>query len=314
MILLMLFTGVLSSRADAAPLFAPSVTLCDAMKELPHDPFKAFADSIGLELRKSLRERLDYEKPARFQVRNGPDEDGTYGIDAGAKLRVFPWSQARPRLPLEAELHFTAEVHRNSASGAKEQNELILGPSVYAQIGSNAGGVKFNVPVNYKSNRVKHTESLIVGVDALAMWSEAGVNVVQNLLPVPDGQLNSELQYALYPRIGVEFEDTLDAPTSADEGGEGRAYASLDVTLLPFAVSVDNRWELSAGYKHWEHFSQSGAFDRGDDDEDLFVASTRYYIDAYKRIAIGVEYSDGANPSTDLPNSEFWQLALEFRF
>lgn len=121
------------------------------------------------------------------------------------------------------------------------------------------------------------------------------------------------LLFEWQPVLGLQLETADKVGTPKRNGEEMRFKVSAQAALYPFGAKqhLNRRLQIIIGYTYWHAFDQSGGFKDLRDDNNLFKVGCNLYLDADKHVAIGVDYSDGANIEAGKPRQEILTAAFK---
>ena len=274
-------------------LFSFSFFLCTAASAYPW----------SVKLRRSIINKNILEKPAQIQATFPDDADDSYSIDAGLNI-ISPGIKLNESV---WEFVATGEWHRNTQT-EKEQDSLIFSLSAIGVVGDISEKRWCLLPqgsLKYKNDRIKVNESILISIDSGAVF-----------LPINLGKIvgPNELGFLWQPRIGLEYENIIEAKNENATGDVFRAFGAIDVAFYPWRNTLGERLVVSAIIKYWLEFSEDEAIDDGKNNYTFRKYSLRYYLNKKKNYAIAIERVDGSNPTESLTEQKFTQIAFQVKF
>lgn len=131
--------------------------------------------------------------------------------------------------------------------------------------------------------------------------------------------IDDYLELTYFPSIGYEkylklpIEQKIDGVQQviAEAVDEDFWAARLQLEIFPFYTKLENKLVVNVGYtKRW----LSGKSEVIDDETNFTEVAVTYYLDSEGQIGIGLNYSNGENPSRNFLDEEKSSIGINFKF
>jgi hypothetical protein len=270
--------------------------------------------TLEYQLRQNLKDKNVQDKPARIQYSNPSGEKATAAIDAGVSITaIAPFSNNDS---VNWEFSAGSEYHRNDAPKNKNDS-LIAGLVATANIAlsyypdSAPGAPRIpdsvlypSFALKYKDDKVKDTQSAVPSFTITGLYEplKIGYPIGGDLLTV-----------VWQPTVGTELEKVYEA-SSGPTGYVARATTKVEVSAYPLITKLDARLELTASQSTWFDYSESGSIDSGTDTHRLTTLGAMWWFNTDKHFGLGLDYSNGEDPSVGKPEQELFQLSFLVKF
>jgi hypothetical protein len=268
--------------------------------------FNEWMTNYEVKIRASVYNKQTFADPAAFQFTSPQDGGPDYwAVDIGATanlVRLFPGNPSD-------RLYFgpSVEYHKLTSTN-KPQDNIQLGLNSLYELGY-ADRFPYahilQLLPTYKNDKKGNGEGFLGRFEYLPVIPRLATG---GFIRGPDW-----FQYEWQPVLGVQVETADKAGTPKRPGNEERFKAAAQVSLYPLGGKeyLNLRFQIIVGYTYWHAFSQSGGFEDLPRDNHLFKAGANYYIDQEKHVAIGVDYSDGANLEAGKPKQRILSAAFK---
>lgn len=260
-----------------------------------------------VKIRASVFNKQAFADPASFQFTSPQDDSGPdyWSVDIGVTANLVKMfaSDLSDRLYLGPSI----EYHRLTSTN-KPQDNLQIGLNSLYQFGyadqfPYAHIVQF-LPT-YKNDWKGNGEGFFARLEYLPVIPALATG---GFIRGPDWFL-----YEWQPTLGVQLETADKVGTPKRTGDEARFKASAQAALYPFGgkEQLNRRLQVIVAYTYWRAFNQSGGFEDLRRDNCLFKVGANFYLDSEKHVAIGVDYTDGANIEAGKPKQRLVTAAFK---
>jgi hypothetical protein len=268
--------------------------------------FNQWMSSYDVRIRSSVYNKQSFANPAVFQFIS-PQDDGQeyWAVDTAISanmVKLFPGDMS-DRLYLGP----SVEYHRQTST-TKPQNNLQIGLDALYQFGY-ADQFPYahiiQLVPTYKNDREGNGEGFFGRLEYLPVIPQLATG---GYMRGPDWFL-----YEWQPILGVQTETADKVETTGRHGSAERFKASAELCMYPFGArrSLDRRLQIILGYTYWRAFERSGGYDDFGRDDHLFKVGANIYLDPDRHLAIGVDYTDGANIETGSPDQRILTAAFK---
>lgn len=291
--------------AFAAVLVSNLASAEEASTNSFYHRFNQKMEEYEVKIRSSVFNKQNFGDPAAFQFTSPRDGGSDYwavdiGVTANLAKMLFP--NAVDRLYLGPSI----EYHKHTLTN-KPQDNLQIGLNTLYQFGSPRSfpyAHIFQLLPTYKNDRRGNGEGLLVRLDYLPMIPDLAISTHHG---------SAWFRYEWQPILGLQLETADEVGTPKRKGDESRFKASVQASLYPFAGEqyLGQRFQIYIGYTYWHSFERSGGFKDLRSDNRLFKVGANFYLDAKKHVAIGVDYTDGANIEAGKPKQETLSAAFK---
>jgi hypothetical protein len=125
--------------------------------------------------------------------------------------------------------------------------------------------------------------------------------------------LHKQLGIIWNPDIGIQYQSGNNINKSNNPGSEARIKLGMELDVYPFTVTLDQRLKLLAADTYWRTGFTSGQYSIMKPYFNLFKTGIAYFLDKSNRFSIGLNYSNGQNVETGLPEQKLFTVALQAR-
>jgi hypothetical protein len=278
-----------------------------------------------IKLQQSVFDKDAFAKPASISYTHSGAGSSSFALDAGLGFemqpRFFPWGET-----LSSSLGL--DYHRNSTVGALK-NLFQAGAQFEDTLGFAASsGISFDTAgdIGYKINRVKHVDSVegsfkIHPVITFEKMGLAGLS----FLNTDNFHRTGCARWRWEPFVGAQYENAVQTGSATESGRHVLISYGAELLLQPFYRSIGKKVEVTASYKGWQPFSQTGVY-RGERNSSIFEAEITYLFVESNPIKVGAEtsetldmgltlkYQNGDNLETGDKHLDVFTVALTSRF
>jgi hypothetical protein len=286
----------------------------------------AFADVIKqIKLQQSVFDKDAFAKPASISYTHAGGASSSFAVDAGLGVelqpRFFPWGET-----LSSSLGL--DYHRNSTVGALK-NLLQVGGQFEDTRGFAAtSGFALDTvgDVAYKVNRVKHVDSIegSLKMHPVITFEKMGLSGL-SFLNTDNFHRTGCARWRWEPFFGAQYENAVQSGSTTESGRHLLITYGAELFLQPFYRSMGKKVEVTASYKGWQPFSQTGVYAE-ERNSSFFEAQITYLFVESNPIKIGAEtngtldmgltlkYQNGDNLETGDKHLDVFTVALTSRF
>jgi hypothetical protein len=278
-----------------------------------------------VKLQQSVFDKDAFAKPASISYTHSGGGSSSYALDVGLGLemqpRFFPWGETLSS-------SFGVDYHRNSTVGALK-NLFQAGAQFEDTLGFAASsGVSLDTTgdVAYKVNRVNHVDSVegsfkIHPVITFEKMGLAGLS----FLNTDNFHRTGCARWRWEPFFGAQYENAVQTGSATASGRHVLLGYGAELLLYPFYRSIGKKVEVTASYKGWQPFSQTGVY-RAEKNSSFFEGGITYLFVESNPIKVGAEtsetldmgltlkYQNGDNLETGDKHLDLFTVALTSRF
>jgi hypothetical protein len=289
-------------------------------------PTNVFANVIKqVKLQQSVFDKDAFAKPASISYTHSGGGSSSFALDAGLGIemqpRFFPWGETLSS-------SFGLDYHRNTTAGALKnlfqagaQFEDTLGFAASSGLTLDTAG-----DVAYKVNRVKHVDSIegSIKVHPVFTFEKMGLAGL-SFLNTDNFHRTGCARWRWEPFIGAQYESAVQSGSATDSGRHLLITYGAELLLQPFYSTLGKKIEMTASYKGWQPFSQTGVY-AGERNSSFFEAEITYLFVESNPIKVGaktsetldmgltLKYQNGDNLETGDKHLDVFTVALTSRF
>lgn len=300
-----------TSLHDAA---GASFCRLDVASALPDSP--TWIDQVQryVSVRKSYNGSLkDAQAPAEVAYENPDDTDSYARIDVAMKFAGWDCSPSG-RTRFHQRIKPLAEYHR-SHNSLEQTKKFTLSGVYQAEVGfDDAFSTALLADLKYDRTRDSILNQTVSAASLrFALSSDKAYfpgYIFRTAARNRWLKYNVSLGYERYDKLAIKLKQgdvtTIVAPEVDEDFYAGR----LNIDLRPFADALDGRLVLTGAHT-WRRLKGDNQFIP--DDTRLLELSLDYYVDVKKRVAFGVSYARGHNPSRNFLDEEVSSVGFKFK-
>jgi len=316
---LLISSGTIYAQETASPPEADSGA--QSAYERRVERFDAIAVAFektfkGFTVAKSVEDKNAAVEPASIAGVHSRESGNSTAIDVGVTWDIWRQKDFDAEIDSEAlnKLYWSIgpklEYHRNDVGGDKEQDSLQAGFAIAARnlraptnLAPDPLNFHYETTFKYKNDRIKNGQ----GVSSSFAVSATKARIH---LGAADETESGLVSWGWFPVLALQSEQA-DNLKNEPSGSVTRLKGAVDLKILPFNPL---NFEVGIGYNLWYNFTKSGPFERYHRTQMLFKAYATYWFTDNKNVGLGVDYSDGANPETNLKGDRFTSFGVKIQF
>ncbi|EZH75040.1 hypothetical protein ATO12_09950 [Aquimarina atlantica] len=266
-------------------------------------------------LRKSFQSKNDKAKSANFTYTNPKNKSESWLLNAAIGVNVLNDSNEVVTLSPYIEYHKNTLVD-------KEQDNWQTGLALEWQ--TRDISIKKWTPIlisslKYNEDEVKDISSFQGNLYVTAIAKGKAKKAKFFYIPNTIVDIGRIFQFVYSPYIGLENENRISAEEILSEGNIYRALLRLtsNISLFPSCDNWKDKFEFNIDWQYRYILSEDvDNFDK--EQHNFFTASFNYMFfsidDGKKTAKIGIDYTDGEDPTKNFEEQSFYAVSLKVKF
>jgi hypothetical protein len=267
-----------------------------------------------LTLRQSFQSKNDKAEPAVFTFTKPKDKDESWLLNAAIGFNLLKSGNS----VLTLDPYF--EYHKNTLID-KVQDNWQFGISSEWQsrnLSQKKWSPIFIASIKYNEDQIKKNTSFQGNIYFTPLFKGKAKNPKYFWIPNNTSDFGNVFQFSYSPYIGFENENRL---KTKDDSSAGNIYRALfrvtsTVSLFPKSEKLKGKFEFYIDWQYRNNFSES--VENLTKTEHKFLTTSFNYTffstkDGKKAAKIGLDYTNGENPTKNFEQQSFYAISLKVK-
>lgn len=265
-------------------------------------------------LRQSFQSKNDKAEPAVFTFTKPKQNDESWLLNAAVGYNLLKSSVT----VLTVDPYF--EYHKNTLIDKKQDNWQAgvstewqmrdLSEQIWSPIWISA--------VKYNEDRIKQTTSFQGNIYFTPLFKGKGLKPKYFWIPNNASNFGELFQFIYSPYLGFENENRIRTQNESSSGSIYRALFRLTsaITLFPKSEKLCEKFEFTIDWQYRNNFEET--VDSLTDSEHTFLTMSFNYAffsaeDGKKVAKIGIDYTNGENPTKNFEQQSFYAVNIKVK-
>ncbi|TYP99232.1 hypothetical protein C7447_102554 [Tenacibaculum adriaticum] len=266
-------------------------------------------------LRKSFQSKNDKAEPAIITYSKPKNKNESWLLNAAIGINVLP--NTTKALTLSPYI----EYHKNTLID-KEQENFQTGLALEWQlrnISTKKWTPVFISSLKYNEDKIKNISSFQGNYYFTPLLKGKAKDPKYFYIPNTVVDFGKLFQFVYSPYIGIENENRFSTEDSSDKGYIYRAYFRItsNISLFPSCEKLKEKFEFNIDWQY-RYNIQENVDNLNKFKHKYFTANFNYIFfttqDGKKSAKIGLDYTNGENPSKNFEEQSFYAVNLKIKF
>lgn len=265
-------------------------------------------------LRQSFQSKNDKAEPAVFTFTNPKDKDESWLLNAAIGYNLLKSSNSVLTLDPYFEYHKNTlidKIQDNWQAGiSSEWQSRDLSQKKWSPI--------FITAIKYNEDKIKKNTSFQGNIYFTPLFKGKAKDPKYFWIPNNTSDFGKLFQFSYSPYVGLENENRLKTEKDSSAGNIYRALfrVTSTISLFPKNEKLKGKFEFNIDWQYRNNFSES-VKDLTKTEHKILTTSFNYTFfsadDGKKSAKIGLDYTNGENPTKNFEQQSFYAVSLKIK-